>query len=189
MQAGWTKDASGVRSKDGQQLEISLITTKWSDLVKTAEIIRVQWERAGVRLNVQNLEISDIQQNFIKPREYQSVLFGQEYYGNDPDPFYFWHSSGKKDPGRNIAVYDNEESDKILEQAREERETNNRIEFYRQFEEKIAQDAPAIFLYSPQYVYITNSKIKGMETTAVVNSSYRYTDVQHWYIKTTRERK
>jgi len=130
-EAGWTKNDDGIRQKDGQKLEFSLITTQWPDLVKTAELLKSQWESIGILLNVSNLEVSDIQQNFIKPREYQSILFGQEYFGNDPDPFYFWHSSGKKDPGRNIAVYDNEEVDAFLEDARKSTSLDERKEKYR----------------------------------------------------------
>lgn len=188
-QDGWIKGDDGIRKKDEEVLEFSLITTKWSDLVRTAELVKAQLEQLGIRVNVTNIEFSDIQQNFIKPREYQSILFGQEYFGNDPDPFYFWHSSGKKDPGRNIAVYDNEEVDKILSEAREIRNIEQRKNSYVEFEQKINGDAPAVFLYSPMYVYITNTKIKGIETQAAVDPSYRFSDISHWFIKTTRVKK
>ncbi len=186
---GWTKGDDGFRKKDEETLEFSIITTKWSDLVKTADIVKAQLEQIGIRVNVTNIEFSDIQQNFIKPREYQSILFGQEYFGNDPDPFYFWHSSGKKDPGRNIAVYDNEEVDKILSDAREIRDIEQRKNKYLEFEQKINDDAPAVFLYSPMYIYIANTKIKGIETRAVVDPSYRLGDTNRWFIKTTRVKK
>ena len=188
-EAGWGRNDEGIRNKDGEKLEISLITTQWPDLVRTAELLKTQWESVGIILNISNLEVSDIQQNFIKPREYQSILFGQEYFGNDPDPFYFWHSSGKKDPGRNIAVYDNEEVDALLDQARKSNNLDERKEKYREFEEKIANDSPAIFLYSPHYIYITNSKIKGIETSAIVNPSHRFSNIEKWYIKTIRTKK
>ncbi|MEA2007100.1 MAG: peptide ABC transporter substrate-binding protein [Patescibacteria group bacterium] len=188
-EAGWKKEGDGIRKKDDVTLEFSLITTKWADLVKTAEIVKSQLEQIGVKVNVTNIEFSDIQQNFIKPREYQSILFGQEYFGNDPDPYYFWHSSGKKDPGFNIAVYDNEEVDNLLQEARETRDDGQRKEKYLEFEQKINDDAPAIFLYSPMYVHVTNKKIKGLETQAVVDPSYRFENTNHWFIKTTRVKK
>jgi peptide/nickel transport system substrate-binding protein len=188
-EAGWNKGDDGIRSKDGEKLEFSLITTQWPDLVRTADLLKSQWESIGVILNVSNLEVSDIQQNFIKPREYQSILFGQEYFGNDPDPFYFWHSNGKKDPGRNIAVYDNEEVDTLLDEARKTNNLDERREKYRKFEDNIENDSPAIFLYSPDYIYITNSKIKGIETSAIINPAHRFSNVEKWYIKTIRNKK
>ncbi len=188
-ESGWKRNNDGIREKDGQKLEISLITTQYPELVQTAEIIKTQWEKVGVIVNVSNLELSDIQQNFIKPREYQSILFGQEYFGNDPDPYHFWHSSRRKDPGRNIAVYNNEDVDKLLEESRKTSDLTERKDKFRQFEEKILEDAPAVFLYSPSYIYIVNSKIKGIDTSAIINSAYRFSNIRHWYIKTIRVKK
>lgn len=188
-EAGWIKTEDGTRKKDDEVLEFSLITTKWTDLVKTADLVKSQLEQVGVRVNVTNIEFSDIQQNFIKPREYQAILFGQEYFGNDPDPFYFWHSSGRKDPGRNIAVYGNEDVDRLLQEARETRDTQQRKDKYLEFEQLINEDVPAVFLYSPMYVHVTNKKIKGVETQAVVDPSFRFENTNRWYIKTTRTKK
>jgi peptide/nickel transport system substrate-binding protein len=185
-EAGWKKQDDGSRKKDEQPLEISLITTQWPDLDKTAEVLKQQWQNVGAKVNVENLSITDIQQNYIKPREYQSILFGQEYFGNDPDPYYFWHSSGKKDPGRNIAVYDNQEVDKLLESARTINDGDQRKQQYSEFEKKIMDDAPAVFLYSPNFVYVINKKIQGVQTSSIINPPYRFEDASHWYIKTKR---
>lgn len=187
--AGWKKQADGSRQKDGVPLEISLITTQWPDLVRTAEVLKSQWEKAGVKVNLTNLAVSDIQQNYIRPREYQSILFGQEYFGNDPDPYFFWHSSGKKDPGTNIAVYQNDKVDKLLDEARLTQDLPERQAKYAEFEKLLVDDAPAVFLYEPNYVYVTNKKIKGIETQFIVNTAYRFIDANHWYIKTKRIKK
>ena len=60
---------------------------------------------------------------------------------------------------------------------------------YLEFEQKINDDAPAVFLYSPMYIYIANTKIKGIEAQAVVDPSYRFGDTNRWFIKTTRVKK
>jgi peptide/nickel transport system substrate-binding protein len=188
-QEGWKKEADGIRKKDGQPLEFTLITTQWPDLVKTAEILKEQWEKLGIKVEISSLPITDIQQNFIKPREYSAILFGQEYFGNDPDPYYFWHSSGKKDPGRNIAVYENSTVDEQLEKARQSGNLDERKQFYFEFEKQVSADAPATFLYSPDYVYLLNKKLLGIETKAVINAPARFSDASHWYIKTKRIKK
>ncbi len=188
-QAGWKKSDDGIRKKDGEVLEVAVVTTKWSALTKTAELLKKQWEQVGVRLNITTLEPVNFQQNFIKPREYQSVLFGQEYFGNDPDPYYFWHSEHKKDPGRNIALYDNTEVDKLLVDARKEQDLEKRKEKYAEFEKKVTADAPAIFLYRPYYVFITNAKIKGIDMIAVVSPAHRFATAKDWFVKTTRVKK
>ena len=178
-----------ISSKDDEILEISLITTQWPALSKTANLIKKQWEEVGVKVNVNELSIADIQQNFIKPREYQAILFGQEYFGNDPDPYNFWHSSGKKDPGSNIAMYDNEDVDKLIKEARETSDLEKRQEKYQEFEKIISEDFPAVFLYSPNYVYLLNKKIKGIKTESIINPALRFSEINSWFIKTKRIKK
>lgn len=188
--SGWkSEDGSPIRKKDDQQLSVSIITTQWPDLAKTAEIIKSQWAQVGVDVQVSNLTIKDIQQNFIKPREYQSILYGQEYYGSDPDPYFFWHSSGKKDPGRNIAVFEDEKVDELLQGARESQSLDERKEKYAEMEKIISQQAPAVFLYSPDYVYVMSNKIKGCDKDVLINPAYRFSNINEWYVKTKRVRK
>jgi len=186
---GWKKDENGIRKKDDQLLEISLITTEQNDLIKISEIIKKQWEQYGIRVNVQSHSFNDVKQNFIRPREYQAIIIGQEYLGNDPDPYFFFHSSGKKDPGRNISMFDNEEADKILIEARQNQEIEKRKELYKKFEEIFLEESPAIFLFSPNYIYVANSKIKGINNEKLINSSFRFSHIQQWYLKTKRQKK
>lgn len=187
--AGWKKQEDGSRKKDNVTLEISLITTQWPDLARTAEILKAQWEQVGAKVEVTNLVPTDLKQNYMQPREYQAILYGQEYYGNDPDPYLFWHSSGKKDPGLNIAVYENGQVDKLLEESRAAKQLDERKAKYAEFEKVIAEDAPAIFLYEPGYVYLANTKLKGIQTQAIINPAYRFSDANQWYIKTKRVKK
>jgi peptide/nickel transport system substrate-binding protein len=186
---GWESQDDGTRKKDDEVLEISLITTQWPALSETANLIKEQWGRIGVRVNVTELSIADIQQNFIKPREYQAILFGQEYFGNDPDPYNFWHSSGKKDPGSNIAMYGDEDVDELIKEARETSDLEKRKENYQKFEKIISEDFPAVFLYSPNYVYLLNKKIKGMEAESIINPALRFSEINEWFIKTKRVKK
>lgn len=187
--AGWTKQEDGTRKKGDEALKIILtVYADYPSYAKIAESLKTQWEKIGVQTELSFLQELAFQ-NAIEPREYQSVLYGQPYIGNDPDPFFFWHSSRKKHPGQNFALYENEEVDKILADARGNISLEERQAKYAEFEEKLLSDAPALFICSPQFVYITNSKIKGNDTNAIVNLSYRFSDVTDWYIKTVREKK
>lgn len=187
--AGWKKQEDGTRKKDDEILKVKLtVHAEYPSYTKTAEFLKTQWEEVGVQVELSYLEDLAFK-NAITPREYQSVLYGQPYIGNDPDPFFFWHSSRKKNPGQNFALYENEEVDKLLTDARGNVSLDERKNKYAEFEEKLLNDAPALFICSPQFVYITNSKIKGNETNAIVNLSYRFTDINKWYIKTVREKK
>ncbi len=188
-EAGWKQAEDGSWEKDNQKLEISLISTQFPALINTSELIKKQWEELGIKVNVSNLELSDIQQNFIKPREYQVLLFGQEYFGNDPDPYHFWHSKEKQDPGNNIAVFGDDKLDQLLKEVREIHNPDEKEAKYHEIEKIIANEVPAHYLYSVNYVYIINRKIKGFETNSIVNPIFKFNNINDWYINTKRVRK
>lgn len=185
---GWNPGADGIRAKDDIPLEINFVTTDWEELTKTAEILKEQWGKIGVRVNVNSYSISDIQQNYIRPREYQTLLFGQAI-GADPDPYSFWHSDEKKDPGLNLSLYGDNDSDKLIEEGRTEFDSEKRAEIYREFQKGLNQEIPAIFLYSPDHIYPVSTSIHGIDMEALISPSKRFSDINHWYIKTKRVKK
>lgn len=169
-------------------LEFTLTTVGWpgfSELEKAANALQRQWEEIGVKVNIEIYPPGELQQNFIRPREYEALLFGQ-IVGIDPDPFSFWHSSQKKDPGLNIALYENKRTDKLLEEARQTFDSKTRSDKYVEFQNIIADDLPAIFLYSPTYLYPVNKNVNGISEGKISDPSWRFADINEWYIKTKR---
>jgi peptide/nickel transport system substrate-binding protein len=182
---GWTRGEDGVRSKNGVALEINLATTEWDELQQTAEMIKEQWEKIGARISLNILSISDIQQNYIRPREYEALLFGQ-VLGADPDPFSFWHSTQKKDPGLNLSLFGNNKADELIESGRAEFDSEKRASIYKEFQQIIAKEAPAVFLYSPDYIYPINKRVRGIDIRNIISPAKRFSDINLWYIKTKR---
>jgi peptide/nickel transport system substrate-binding protein len=181
----WKKGDDGFRSRDGVPLVINLTTTDWDELAQTAEIIKSQWEKAGIKVNASAYSISDIQQNYIRPREYEALLFGQ-VIGGDPDPYSFWHSNQKKDPGLNLSLFGDSETDKLIEEGRIEFDSEKRAQNYIEFQKSLVKENPAIFLYSPQYIYPVNRSVQGIDATNLILPSKRFCDISHWYLKTKR---
>lgn len=172
--------------KEPTKLEITISTSDWTELVKITEILKSQWEKAGFKVNLDIQKVGDLTQKTIKPREFDVLLFGEILY-MDPDPFSFWHSSQKKDPGLNLAMYDNPQADKLLEDARQTLDYIERIKKYDAFQQIIAEDAPAIFLFSPHYLYVVDNFIHGIETKNIATPARRFSKIEKWYIKTDRE--
>lgn len=182
------KENSSGKSKNGEtlKLEFSLSTSDAPDLKKTAELLKAMWEEMGARVNIKIYEIGDLNQNIIRPRKYDALLFG-EIIGRDPDPFAFWHSSQRNDPGLNIALYANIKMDKLLEETRTIPDESERGEKYKEFQKEVAKDAPAVFLYSPKFIYLMPSEIKGTEKMeSVTVPSERFSQIHKWYIKTDK---
>ncbi|MFH1451376.1 MAG: ABC transporter substrate-binding protein [bacterium] len=162
-----------------------LTTVNQPLLIEVANILKAQWRLLGVDVVIQALDIGDLEREIIKPRNYQALLFG-EILGLIPDPFPFWHSSQKKDPGLNLALYENKDADKTLEEARKVLDFQQRAENLNSFQNTVLDSAPAIFLYSPDYIYFASAEIKGISGEIIIDPSGRFSDIKNWYLKTKR---
>lgn len=179
------KDGDGIREKDDEKLEFTLVSTDWPEYVKTAELLQKQWKEIGVNLNLQQKPVGTITQDFIRPREYDAILYG-EIIGSDPDPYPFWHSEESRDPGLNLALFKDKEADDLLVKGRKEFDAEKRAEYYKKFQEILFKKAPAVFLYSPVNLYLTNKKLKGLQVEKIVIPSERFGNVNEWHLKTKR---
>ena len=186
----WTEsDEDGVLEKtignESVKLEINLLTINWPELTKAAEIIKARWEDIGAKVNLTTVDSNAVQQDYIRPRQYQAFLFG-EILNADPDPFAFWHSSQKKDPGLNLSLYQNKDVDKLLEDARQTTDNGVRAAKYAEFQKIITNELPAIFLYSPTYLYPVDKSVKGIDLERLSIHSQRFCQIEDWFIKTKR---
>ncbi len=186
---GWVRSSStGIMSKKISKLKtipllITISTLNSDDLVKTAELIKNDWEKIGVQVEIKQFDFGDLQQNIIRPRKFEALLYG-EVIGRDMDFFAFWHSSQRNDPGLNIAMYTNAKVDKLLDDARKTLDASSRISKYKSFSEEIKKDIPAIFLYSPEFIYIAPNKIQNLSLWTVTLPYERFLNINNWYIET-----
>lgn len=167
------------------RLEFSLSTSNVPDLVQTAQLLQKMWKEIGAKVNIKIFEIGDLEQSVIRPRKYDSLLFG-EIMGRDPDAFAFWHSSQRNDPGLNIALYANITVDKILEEVRTIFDPKEREKKYEEFQNEIIKDTPAVFLYSPQFIHLLPKSVLGLDVTYITTSSERFSQVYQWHLKTRK---
>lgn len=185
---GWTRNDDGIREKDGAKLSIDMYVPDWPELVKTAELLKSQWREMGIEENAIVMSPGDLQRNTVQTREYQALLYGEQPM-LDQDPYSFWHSSQKRDSGLNLSQFDNQSADEALSSAREESDSEKRREWYRKFQEAYLAEMPALFLFSPSYLYATDGTVKGMTVDRMNSSSDRLNGAAQWYIDTTRVRK
>ncbi len=179
------ENAPKVWHKGDEVLEFTLATANTPELVHASEMLKVMWRKLGVRVKVETFEANELNQNTIRARNYDALLFG-EVVGRSLDLFAFWHSSQRDDPGLNIALYANAKMDKLLENARKEPDERERVSIYNKISKIMSNDTPAIFLYSPDFIYILPNSIKGAELHLVATPSERFAEVHRWYIETNR---
>ena len=166
--------------KDSIPLKFTIATSNVTELIKTAELLRQMWREIGADVSVEVYELGDLEQTIIRPRSYDALLFGQ-VVGHDPDPYAFWHTSQRKDPGLNVAIYASTKVDKLLEDARSTIDNKKREELYIAFEGEILKDRPAIFLYSPQYLYTVPKNLKGVRLEQILLPQERFNQITSWY--------
>jgi len=172
--------------KDTLPLKFTLRTGDDPLLIKTAESLKEKWRNnLGIDVEVATSDIYSLELDVIKPRQYEALLFGQ-ILGSIPDPFPFWHSSEKSDPGLNLSLYENKKADGLLENSRQNPSANTRRRNLEDFQEILIKDAPAVFLYNPYYLYYVSKEIKGIDVKMIADPSKRFANIVNWYIKTRR---
>lgn len=187
--AGWIIGEDGVRVKgsaDSQRrLSLELVVPQIPFLNETAQLIKQDLKDVGIELNLQVLPPLDINSSIITSRNYQMIIFGNLVRGN-PDVFSFWHSSQRLQPGLNLAMYSDKDSDSILESVRTEPDAEKRASLLSRLQENILNDKPAVFLYSPNYLYLTIKNLGGLEGGFINTSSDRLKNINAWHLKTAR---
>lgn len=189
--AGWEKNEDGWLEKTTTQnkkktttpLEFSISTGNTPELAKSATLIKEDLEALGMKVDVKTFEVGNLNQSVIRPRKYDVLLFGQ-IINRESDLFAFWHSSQRNDPGLNVAMYTNAKVDKILEEAFVTLDQKQRIEKYAQFEQEIAKDSGAVFLFSPNFIYVMSKDTKNSEVERLTMPTDRYLNIYSWYIET-----
>lgn len=182
--AGWKAGEDGFLKKGEEALQLTLTTVENTEYVKAAEIIKANWEAIGVSPALEIISKERIKTDIIEPRQYQAFLYGQII---DRDPYSFWHSTGNESPGANLAVWANKDVDKILEESRSLDDLEALNKNYQRFQDILAEQVPAIFLYDPIHTYPVHEKIKGLTTRRIAIPADRFTRITDWYIKTKRE--
>ena len=169
-----------------KDLELNVIVPDEPFLTKTAEEIKVDWEVLGAKVNLITRSLRDIREDVLRNTNYEMILFGNIVKeGNDL--FSFWHSSKRFFPDQNLALYQDSGTDSLLEEYRRTFDVSARSALLEQISNRISAETPAIFLYSPEYVFITTPSLQGVDDTRIINTSDdRFLNVSDWFVKSRR---
>ena len=178
---GKTKKTTYVTKGTPARLSFIITTGNAPELEQSAEIIKEQLETIGIEVNIQAYDQGPLNQ-LIRARNYQALFFGQ-IVNHESDLFAFWDSSQKTDPGLNIALYDNPKADTILESAQKILDEDARIKKYDQFIDIFNNDLPAVFIYSPEYIYVTSEYINMPNRPQITIPSDQFSNIYDWYAK------
>lgn len=189
-EAGWTMGEQGNREKrvdknNSLPLALTLTVPKVPFLIDTAMFLRDAWQNAGFKINLDIKPSEDIANTAIKNRDYQMILFGN-VLNPSSDLLPFWHSSKRFDPGSNLSLLNDKTADALMESIEENLDASKLQGQFNKLQELIVSQTPAIFLYSPEYLYVANKNLEGVLGGSIAEPSDRFQNVANWYLKTTR---
>ncbi len=163
--AGWTPGADGFRAKTIQNtsvpLAVNLTVPQIDSLTETAQDLQNAWQAIGVRVNISPASPTDLMSDAVRTATMNRCSSGMSS-GRSSDLYAFWDSSERFSPGLNLAIYSNKKVDSLVEAARGNLNDASRAQQFANAESAIVNDTPAIFLYSPDYLYVTDKSVQGI---------------------------
>jgi peptide/nickel transport system substrate-binding protein len=188
--AGWVPDQNGIRTKNGKQLTFKLYSQSTSEYAYVTQKLQSDWQKIGVKVDVMLQADSELQ-NTVAYHAYDALLYGISL-GPDPDAYAYWGSTQADQRAANrvnFSEYKSTAADKALEGGRTRTDPALRTLKYKPFLEAWRNDAPALALYQPRYLYVTRDTVHGFNPTTMNVTTDRYADVVNWMIHQEKVRK
>lgn len=186
---GWVRGADGIRAKDGQALTFRLRSQSTQEYIRVAQFLQKQWQTLGVRVIPDYLSSEDLQRDAVSGHDYDILLYGVSI-GADPDVFAYWHSSQANVTSSghlNLSEFKSALADQSLEAARTRSDPAIRISKYKGFLSVWQQNAPALALYQPNFLYVTNGPVFGYERKSYNSGADRFYNVHNWMVRQERQ--
>jgi peptide/nickel transport system substrate-binding protein len=186
---GWTRNAAGQRMANNQPVQFILFSQDTPEYTKVAQFLQKQWSALGVKIVVNYRNSDDLERYVIPGHDYDILLYGVSI-GVDPDVFAYWDSS-QANPGSaghlNLSEYKSKAADQALEGARTRSDTATRVVKYHNFLAAWTQDAPALALYQPNFLYVSNGPVFNYERKTTNTSADRFYNVTDWMVRQQRQ--
>ena len=182
---GWVVGKDGYAYKGSQQLSFSLVTTDTPENRLVVGLLVKQWRQIGANV-VPSFEPAATFSTTLADHNYDATLDGISI-GNDPDVFVYWDRS-QYDPrssGLNLSEYNSSSASSSLEEGRTRLDPALRTIKYQPFLAAWQKDAPALGLYQPREIYITNGPVFGLSNSEINAQQNRFNNVANWEILST----
>ncbi len=108
------------------------------------EVMLEQWRALGIEIDIQQTEWATFLQD-VNDRKYQ--MFSLGWIADYPDPENFLDLLFHSESNNNHTNYNNPEVNRLLEEARTERDRARRFEIYNQVEQMVLDDAPWVWTW------------------------------------------
>jgi peptide/nickel transport system substrate-binding protein len=185
-QQGWVMGKDGIRQKNGERFSITLYAQDNSEYANVARQLQKQWREVGLDLQIILQDGVDFQATLSSAaRGYDALLYGISI-GKDPDVYVYWDSKNadiRSESRLNFSEYKSPIADAALQAGRTRTDAGLRAVKYQPFLQAWRDDAPAVGLYQPRFLYVSHKKIYGLQEHMINSEVERFTNVHQWMIR------
>ena len=174
---GWEDtNRNHILDRNGREFEFALLIVKEDDVSREcALLIQQQLLDIGIVVNVKSLPFP-IYKNSLLTKRFDAALLS--IFSDDPDKNYLWWHSSQINEGFNVFSYRNEKVDELLDRGRSTLCKEERIRIYHQFQRKIHDDPPGVFLFWRDYLIVIHKRFRGIS----LNPLRILSNINEWYV-------
>lgn len=177
-EAGWAMGAGGMRSKDGEQLELTLYTPEglFPGDLDIAEVVASSLQDIGIAIDIVKIERASYWDELRKaPADIAWDLAQFGFNPSNADGTYHLDSLFTSNPpgaaaigAWNIVRYDNPEVDALIEAAKTSIDLDARDAYLADVQRIVWADAPYIWLQVNEIISAVRSDVQGVEVWPVI---------------------
>ncbi|EPK5051179.1 ABC transporter substrate-binding protein [Klebsiella pneumoniae] len=156
-EAGWKAGADGIRAKDGQRLELTLLVSKKVLNDALIPIAKENWRQIGVLLKPQVVDFNALMAQR-KAGNYDLASFSTSTLNDPHDGVWDFYSSEAKESG-----YHNAEVDKLINAGNAVLDIEQRKPIYHQLYKVLADDPPVILLGYREILSASSARVSGFK--------------------------
>ena len=180
-----SEEAKKILSTIGGSTEISLTIIEDPIFQKVADLLVKEWQNFGIETNLVIIKPSEVKK-VISKKNFEAIIL-TVLTKFEADPYPLWHSS-QIESGSNISGFNNRKADELLEKYKLTTDEKKKKEYIDEFQKIILKEMPAISLYSINYNYLINKKVRGVNIEKINYPEDRFNEIEKWYIKTKKVR-
>ncbi|HZK09700.1 MAG TPA: ABC transporter substrate-binding protein [Clostridia bacterium] len=134
-----------------------MLPKTYPEYVAVGQIIANQLEQVGFEVDQQIIEWASWLEDVYNNRDYDLTVVG---HTGRLEP-YALLAKYLSDGSENYFNYKNPELDELLHQALDEQEADKRTQLYQEMQEILAEEIPAIYLQTPEQIFVTSKNLQG----------------------------
>ncbi len=182
--AGWKKNEEGVREKDGQKFEFTILAPAGGTGPAVSEIWKQDLQKIGVILDIKQIEFASYLQK-VQDHDFEAGVAAWGA-GADPDSSKNIWKTEMYEKGRNYVGYSNPHVDELFDKGEKEFDLEKRRKIYQEISKTVFDDVGYIFLVYRGTTWGFSKDCRGYNFSPRGIFSYGPGTFQIWKPKKTR---